>query len=101
MGIEEVKNSSLASPPVIALVGNKIDMVGEKEIQVSTDEAKEWATSHGILFVETSAKTGVGVQETFDKLWRNMPHDLETEVVSPKTDITKPSEGKKKGCCNK
>merc|ERR1719201_1573966 len=101
--IEEVKNSSLASPPVIALVGNKIDMVGEKEIQVGTDEAKEWAQSHGILFVETSAKTGVGVQETFEKLWRNMPHDLETDVATPKTDISRPAEGsnKKKGCCEK
>ncbi|EJK72074.1 hypothetical protein THAOC_06432 [Thalassiosira oceanica] len=50
------------------LVGNKIDlpeMGGEHERQVDRDEAEEWAREHGMLFLEASAKTKAGIQESF------------------------------------
>ena len=51
------------------LVGNKIDLPdseeGEYERQVDRHEAEEWARSHGMLFLEASAKTRTGVQESF------------------------------------
>ncbi|CAG8508815.1 6004_t:CDS:2, partial [Scutellospora calospora] len=60
---------------VIALAGNKIDLVqpveeseeetGESERQVPTEEAKAYALEAGLLFFETSAKKGDGVRDVF------------------------------------
>ena len=69
------------------LVGNKVDMVvepGEREDgsqmtpvltssaapgkhrrQVTTEEAEAWAREEGLLFVETSAKSGRNVEDAF------------------------------------
>ena len=38
------------------------------ERKVPTQEAAGWAASNGVLFVETSAKTGQGVEEVFQKI---------------------------------
>uniref|UniRef100_A0A6B2LI62 Ras-related protein Rab-14 n=1 Tax=Arcella intermedia TaxID=1963864 RepID=A0A6B2LI62_9EUKA len=48
---------------VIMLIGNKIDI--EDSRQVETKEAQEWATENGLLFLETSAKTGQNIEDTF------------------------------------
>jgi Ras-related protein Rab-5C len=49
---------------VIVLVGNKSDL--ENERQVPTSEAREYADSNGMLFVESSAKTADGVARIFE-----------------------------------
>lgn len=46
---------------VIALVGNKTDL----DHPASSEEAKQFADEYGILFVETSAKTGMNVDQIF------------------------------------
>lgn len=46
------------------LVGNKID----KERVVSRKEAGAWARSKGMLFVESSAKTKIGIQQVFNEV---------------------------------
>ena len=43
------------------LVGNKIDL----DRKVSREEAESWARSQGMLFLEASAKTRVGVRQCF------------------------------------
>jgi GTPase SAR1 family protein len=43
------------------LIGNKSDLVNERE--VSFEEGKLFAEQNGMTFIETSAKSGVGVQE--------------------------------------
>ena len=90
-----------ASPGiVIALVGNKLDLTsddngnrtagdddgasdGEREQEeeeadgdarkVSTKEAKDYAEEEGLLFFETSAKTGVNVSEVFTAIANAIP----------------------------
>lgn len=47
--------------PVILLVGQKVDL----ERQVSAKEAMAFARREGLSYVETSARTGKGVQEAF------------------------------------
>lgn len=46
------------------LVGNKMD----KERNVSRKEAENWARSKGMIFVETSAKTKIGIQQVFQEV---------------------------------
>ena len=55
---------------VIALVGNKIDLVQnvENSRQVLTEEAKDYALDNGLLFFETSAKEDDGVKEVFEEI---------------------------------
>ncbi|KAG9090226.1 Ras- protein Rab-18 [Ceratobasidium sp. 392] len=55
------------SPSVVKIVvGNKVDK--EFSRQVSTEEGRAFAERMGTLFVEASAKTKVGVQDTFREL---------------------------------
>ncbi|PFH49628.1 hypothetical protein AMATHDRAFT_112731, partial [Amanita thiersii Skay4041] len=53
----------ITTPIVKILVGNKVDK--EFSRQVPTSEGEAYAERMGSLFVEASAKTAVGVQETF------------------------------------
>ena len=86
-----------ASPGiVIALVGNKLDLctaAGEHDAaaeaensetateepqegdarKITTKEAKDYAEEEGLLFFETSAKDGTGVQEVFNAIANAIP----------------------------
>ncbi len=48
---------------VIFLIGNKCDLDSQRD--VTYDEAKQFADENGLTFLETSAKTGEGVEEAF------------------------------------
>lgn len=50
---------------IMMLVGNKIDLENRS---VSTAEGERMARNHGMMFIETSAKTRIGVQEAFEEL---------------------------------
>lgn len=53
-----------ASPNiVIALAGNKADLANSRTVDY--EEAKQYADENGLLFMETSAKTAVNVNEIF------------------------------------
>ena len=45
------------------LVGNKLDLAANR--QVKLEEGKELAEKHGMLFFETSAKSGTGIESAF------------------------------------
>lgn len=89
-----------ASPGiVIALVGNKLDLTNEQSAdgtlghgddeetnaetgeaesdgdarKISTKEGREYAEEEGLLFFETSAKSGVNVQEVFTAIANAIP----------------------------
>jgi Ras-related protein Rab-5C len=61
---------------VIALVGNKLDLVEEEQEanedstsrQVTFEEASAYASEAGLLFFETSAKTATNVEEVFTEI---------------------------------
>jgi Ras-related protein Rab-5C len=48
---------------IIALCGNKTDLNARR--QVSQEEAKKYADEEGLMWGETSAKTGEGVSDIF------------------------------------
>jgi len=64
--VEEAREHAGVVPPTIIIVGCKMDLVdiGCKR-QVSYEEGKELADNLGALFIETSAKQGVAVEEAF------------------------------------
>lgn len=62
----------IAEPDIVViLVGNKADLASgeENKREVTTAEAEEWARNNGVLqYVETSAKSGEGVELAFMKV---------------------------------
>ena len=63
MWLEEVRRSASGNP-VVALIGNKIDRPTMLR-EVSMSEAQNFATENGLLYFETSALTGAGVETAF------------------------------------
>lgn len=53
--------------PVFALTGTKLDLVSDgAQREVSRDEAKAFAEQNDLIFVETSSRTGINVEEVFN-----------------------------------
>lgn len=63
--LEEARQNGNPSISII-LVGNKTDLLESREVPVS--EGKAFAESHGLLFIETSAKSGSNVDAAFRQL---------------------------------
>ncbi|CAK5280684.1 unnamed protein product [Mycena citricolor] len=56
---------------VIALCGNKSDLAARR--QVTEEEAKKYAEEEGLMWAETSAKSGEGVAEIFTAIAKKLP----------------------------
>jgi len=56
---------------VIALCGNKADLAARR--QVTQEEAKKYAEEEGLMWSETSAKTGDGVADIFTAIAKKLP----------------------------
>lgn len=67
--LKEVSMYSTRSAAVKMVVGNKVDI---EERQVSREEGLAFARQQSTLFVESSAKTASGVQQTFEELLRKI-----------------------------
>ncbi|EGD72606.1 GTPase [Salpingoeca rosetta] len=61
----------------VALIGNKCDLEHRRE--VSFEEGQRFAMENGLVFFETSAKTGENVEKAFQELTARVVHRLETE----------------------
>ncbi|THH19378.1 hypothetical protein EW146_g1784 [Bondarzewia mesenterica] len=56
---------------VIALCGNKSDLAARR--QVTQEEAQKYAEEEGLMWAETSAKTGEGVADIFTAIAKKLP----------------------------
>merc|ERR1711972_1162389 len=68
--IEDVR-SERGHDVVIMLVANKIDLNDHR--QVTKSEGEEKATQLGVMFMETSAKSGENIKALFRKVATNLP----------------------------
>ena len=85
------------------LVGNKCDVA---ERLVEYDEGRRLADKYGIPFFETSAKSGINIEDTFMTIARDIKNKIllnETTAQSDTKKITNNSDenkqNKKPGCC--
>ena len=85
------------------LVGNKSDLAAKR--QVTTEQAKEFADSLGIEFLETSAKTATNVEQAFTTMASQIKERMQSQPAAGVSKTTiKPGQGKslggkEKGCC--
>mmetsp|Transcript_16458 Transcript_16458/g.49762 ORF Transcript_16458/g.49762 Transcript_16458/m.49762 type:complete len:192 (-) Transcript_16458:363-938(-) len=107
--LEEARQNS-NSNMVVMLIGNKSDL--EHRRAVSTDEGKQFARDHGLVFMETSAKTATNVELAFMQTAKgiyqkiqsgaydvtNEAYGIKVGVASSPSHRPKPS-GSIKACC--
>eukprot|EP01023_Acetabularia_acetabulum_P013352 TRINITY_DN1641_c0_g1_i1.p1 TRINITY_DN1641_c0_g1~~TRINITY_DN1641_c0_g1_i1.p1 ORF type:complete len:210 (-),score=18.06 TRINITY_DN1641_c0_g1_i1:216-845(-) len=75
----------------VTLVGNKCDLQHKRE--VSVEEGQAFAKQHGLLFLETSAKSTVNVEEAFVVTARKIHEKIDQGVF----DVTNEANGVKIG----
>lgn len=92
--LDEARQHS-QSNMVIMLIGNKSDL--EHRRAVSTEEGKAFAEEHGLIFMETSAKTAFNVEQAFI----NTAQKIHEAILSGVVDVSNESHGIKIGMAAK
>ena len=99
---ENVKNwvsqikEEVSDKVIIILVGNKID--DESNRKVSKEEGKKMAKDCGLDFFETSAKSGLNIDSTFNELVKKTVETY-SKIDGKGDKLNAKKSGKKKGCC--
>jgi len=65
---------------IMLLVGNKIDNIYNRK--VTEEEGEELARKHGMMFIETSAKEKIGVNEAFEEVVNKVIESPLVETIS-------------------
>ncbi|KAK9693596.1 hypothetical protein K7432_013844 [Basidiobolus ranarum] len=76
--VHQIYRAKEGDPCPIIIVGNKCDL--EEQRQVSLDQGKAFAKQSNALFLETSAKTRINIEETFDLIVKEIRRQTQ---VSP------------------
>ena len=85
--LEEARQYGNNSNMVFMLIGNKSDLKASRDVKRQEGEA--FAREHGLIFIETSAKTAVNVEETFVNTAREIYDKIQEGVF----DINNESNG--------
>ncbi|XP_023215004.1 ras-related protein Rab-2-like [Centruroides sculpturatus] len=88
--LEDAKQHS-NSNMVIMLIGNKCDLESKRE--VNREEGEIFAREHGLIFMETSAKTAANVEEAFI----NTAKEIYDKIQGGAFDISNEANGIKIG----
>ncbi|XP_045689705.1 ras-related protein Rab-5A-like [Phyllostomus hastatus] len=88
---------------VVALSGNKADLANKRA--VNFQEAQSYADDNSLLFMETSAKTSMNVNEIFmaiaKKLPKNEPQNPAADSARRReVDLTEPTQQTRSQCCS-
>ena len=95
--VEELRNQG-PKDIAIAIAGNKADLANLRE--VDTETAKAYAEEIGAMYVETSAKDDLNVQDMFVQISHRLPPPPETDasVIRASAGLRKP-QASTSGCC--
>lgn len=103
--VRQVIQTSTNPNIVIALAANKMDLIEQRAVPLEVVEA--FARSEGLLFLETSAKTGKNVARLFEEIAAKLPNEpfvpeqsglvVAPSVPSPSTSVQRPRQSS--GCC--
>ena len=69
--LTEIRQFAGESIPFV-LIGNKVDLVEDVGTVIDRDEALSFAESEGSIYIESSAKTGINVDESFSELTKRI-----------------------------
>ncbi|XP_028559602.1 ras-related protein Rab-5C [Podarcis muralis] len=88
---------------VISLAGNKADLASKRAVDFQ--EAQSYADDNSLLFMETSAKTAMNVNETFMAIAKKLPKNepqcpTGTAGRNRGVDLQESSQPSKGPCCN-
>ena len=102
MWIDSLKSNLGDNSLPIVIDGNKIDL---DDRDISTEDAKKFAQENNFKYFETSAKSGIGVDELFREIVnqilekKDKTEDTKEERNSVRLQNDKGNNQKKKGCC--
>lgn len=65
---------------VIALAGNKADLAAKRQIEVV--DAQTYAEENGLIFMETSAKTAINVNDIFMAIAKKLPKNQDSSSTN-------------------
>jgi len=77
--VDDIREQTANPNVAIMLVGCKNDLESKRE--VSIDEGRAFADSHGLLFMETSAKTAMNVETAFEEVAREICRKINFGVL--------------------
>jgi len=69
---------------VIMLIGNKSDLEARRDVK--KEEGEAFAREHGLIFMETSAKTAANVEEAFNNTAKDIYQKIQDGVFDIKNE---------------
>ena len=84
--IASIQDEVNIAQKIIILVGNKCDITETR--QITTENAKDYAIKKKMKYFETSAKEGVGINETFNELFQDI-YNLNKRSTSSNIKLNK------------
>ena len=88
--LEDAKANSNTAISIM-LIGNKCDL--ESKRQVSKEEGEKFAEENGLVFMETSAKTAMNVDEAFLRTANMIYQNVQNDVIDRASVSGKPGAG--------
>ena len=97
--VEELQTGESQTDPNIVIVfcGNKSDLASKRAVDV--EEAQAYAEDNGLLFMETSAKSGANVNQLFTAVARKLAKNDATHKGTGVVKLENQSTPVRGGCC--
>ena len=70
---------------LILLVGNKVDLTMNRKVDIHM--VKDYVEINNIIYIESSAKTGLNVDKIFTTIAENIPEDNEQVAINEVLNI--------------